>query len=191
MAGAKKLVTLSFILVPAGAVRPAGGCSGHYVAVHRGAYRAGLQVRRERRLVLQVPKVLIEVGANIVVKAESVQVSVVCHPLRLGDCLSFYWPRRKQFTSVPYYSSYMWRHGVQCHGVDSRLGESCFWRDIMVRLVRVQEQLQWWRLRGCPFEGRPREDSRVSLTCGRTGHSGRRGGALSPHAYTVSGMVMQ
>jgi hypothetical protein len=29
MAGAKQLVTLSFILVPAGAVRPAGGgCSG-------------------------------------------------------------------------------------------------------------------------------------------------------------------
>jgi hypothetical protein len=34
-------------------------------------------VRRERRLVLQVPEILIEVSANIVVKAESVQVSVV------------------------------------------------------------------------------------------------------------------
>jgi hypothetical protein len=57
-------------------------------------------VRRERRLVLQVPEVLIEASANIVVKAESVRVCVVrCSPLRLGDCPSFYRPRRKQFTS--------------------------------------------------------------------------------------------
>jgi hypothetical protein len=31
-----------------------------------------IQARRERRLVLQVPEVLIEASANIVVKAESV-----------------------------------------------------------------------------------------------------------------------
>jgi hypothetical protein len=35
---------------------------GHYIAVHRGACRGGLQARRERRLVLQVPEVLIEAG---------------------------------------------------------------------------------------------------------------------------------
>jgi hypothetical protein len=57
-------------------------------------------VRQERRPVLQVPEVLIEASANIVVKAESVQVSVVRRPLRLGDCPSFYRPRRRQFTSV-------------------------------------------------------------------------------------------
>jgi hypothetical protein len=34
MNGAKQLVTLGFILVPAGAVRPAGVCSGHYIALH-------------------------------------------------------------------------------------------------------------------------------------------------------------
>jgi hypothetical protein len=112
MAGAKQLVTLSFILVPAGAVRPVWVCSGHYITVHRGACRGGLQERRERRLVLQVPEVLTEASANIVVKAESVQVSAVRHPLRLGDCLSFYRPRRKQFTSVPYYSSYVWRYSA-------------------------------------------------------------------------------
>jgi hypothetical protein len=84
MVGAKKLVTLSFILVPAGAVRPAGVCSGHYIAVHCGACRGVLQARRERRLVLQVPEVLIEASANIVVKAESVQVSVVCRPPAAG-----------------------------------------------------------------------------------------------------------
>jgi hypothetical protein len=31
----------------------------------------------------------------------------------------------------------------------------------------------------------------VPLTWGRTGHSGRRGGVLSPHASTALGMVMQ
>jgi hypothetical protein len=41
MAGAKQLVTLGFILVPAGAVRPAGVCSGHYIALHRSACRGG------------------------------------------------------------------------------------------------------------------------------------------------------
>jgi hypothetical protein len=40
----------------------------------------GLQARRERRLGLQVPEVLIEASANIVVKAESVQVSAIRRP---------------------------------------------------------------------------------------------------------------
>jgi hypothetical protein len=71
MAGAKQLVTLSFILVPAGV------CSGHYIALHRGACRGGLQAWRERRLILQVPEIPIEASANIVVKAESVQVSSI------------------------------------------------------------------------------------------------------------------
>jgi hypothetical protein len=51
-AGAKQLVTLGFILVPAEAVRPAVICSRHYIALHRGACRGVLQVKRERRLVL-------------------------------------------------------------------------------------------------------------------------------------------
>jgi hypothetical protein len=63
---------LNFILVPAGAVRPAVACSGHYIALHRGARRGGLQAWRERRPGLQVPEVLIEASANIVAKAESV-----------------------------------------------------------------------------------------------------------------------
>jgi hypothetical protein len=37
-------------------------------------------VRRERRLVLQVPEVLIEANANIMVKAESVRVCAVRRP---------------------------------------------------------------------------------------------------------------
>jgi hypothetical protein len=53
-----------FILVPAGAVRPAVVCSGHW--------EGWLQARRERRPGLQVPEVLIEASANIVEKAESV-----------------------------------------------------------------------------------------------------------------------
>jgi hypothetical protein len=43
---------------------------GHYIALHRGACRGVLQARRERRLVPQVPEVLIEASANIGVKGE-------------------------------------------------------------------------------------------------------------------------
>jgi hypothetical protein len=110
MAGAKQLDDTSFILVPAGAVRPAGVCSEHYIASHRGACRAVLQVRRERRLVLQVLEVLIEASANIGVRGErrvSVPFVPVYRPLRLGDCPSFCRPRRAQFTGVPHYFAYV------------------------------------------------------------------------------------
>jgi hypothetical protein len=80
MAGAKKLVILGFILVPAGAVRPAGVCSRHYIALHRGACRGGLQAKWERRSGLQVPEVLIEASANIVVKGGSVRVRAPYRP---------------------------------------------------------------------------------------------------------------
>jgi hypothetical protein len=77
MAGAKQLGDTRFILVPAGAVRPAGVSSGHCIASHHSACRGVLQARREGRLVLQVPEVLIEASANIGVKAESVRVCTV------------------------------------------------------------------------------------------------------------------
>jgi hypothetical protein len=70
-------MTLGFILVPAGAVRPAVVCSGHYIASHRGARRGGLQAWRERSTGLQVPEVLIEASANIVVKVESACVIAI------------------------------------------------------------------------------------------------------------------
>jgi hypothetical protein len=76
MAGAKQLSDTSFILVPAGAVRPAVMCSGHYIVLHCGACRGALQARQERRLVLQVPEVLIEACANIGVMGER-RVSVL------------------------------------------------------------------------------------------------------------------
>jgi hypothetical protein len=73
--------------------------------LHRGARRGGLQAWRERRPGLQVPKVLIEESANIMVKAESVRVFAIRRPFpRLGDCPSFYRPRGEQFTGVPHYS---------------------------------------------------------------------------------------
>jgi hypothetical protein len=98
-----------FILVLAEAVRPAVVCSGHYIALHRGAHRGGLQPWWERRPGLQVPEVLIEASVDIVVKAESVYVITIrlLSPLRLGDCPSFYRPRREQFTCVPHYFTYM------------------------------------------------------------------------------------
>jgi hypothetical protein len=67
-------MTLGLSLFRPGAVRPAVVCSRHYIALHRGAHRGGLQARRERRPGLQVSEVLIEVSANIVVKAECVRV---------------------------------------------------------------------------------------------------------------------
>jgi hypothetical protein len=84
MAGAKQLVTLDFILVPAGGRTSSRVCSRHYIALHRSACRGGLQARRERRSIFQVPEVLIEASANIVVKAESVQVSTVRRPPAAG-----------------------------------------------------------------------------------------------------------
>jgi hypothetical protein len=41
MAGAKQLGDTRFILVPAGAVRPAGVCSRHCIALHRGLVEGG------------------------------------------------------------------------------------------------------------------------------------------------------
>jgi hypothetical protein len=92
---------------------------------------------------------------------------------------------------VPYCFIYVWRYGVQHRGVDGRPGESRFWRDVMVYPVSVQERLRGWRRRGCPFGGRPRADSRVSLTGGRTRHSSGRGNVPSPRASTASRMTMQ
>jgi hypothetical protein len=73
-----------FILLPAGVVRPAVVCSGHYIASHHGARRGGLQAWQERCPGLQVPEVLIEASANIVVKAESVYVIAVRRPPVVG-----------------------------------------------------------------------------------------------------------
>jgi hypothetical protein len=84
MAGTKQLATLVLSWFRPGAVCPAEVCSGHYIALHRGARRGGLQARWERRSGLQVPELLIEASANIVVKAGSVQVIVVRRPLSRG-----------------------------------------------------------------------------------------------------------
>jgi hypothetical protein len=81
-------------------------CSGHYIALHRGARRGGLQAWWERRPGLQVPEVLTESSANIVEKAESVRVIAVHRPVSspaAGGCPSLYRPRREQFTCVPHY----------------------------------------------------------------------------------------
>jgi hypothetical protein len=80
MASAKQLMTLILSWFRPGALRPTVMCSGHYIALHRGARRGGLQARRERRSGLQVPEVLIEASANIAVKAESVRVFAIGRP---------------------------------------------------------------------------------------------------------------
>jgi hypothetical protein len=80
MTGAKQLVARGFTLVPAGGRTSNRGVLEALYCVHRGARRGGLQAKRERRSDLQVPEVLIGASANIVVKAESVQVSAVRRP---------------------------------------------------------------------------------------------------------------
>jgi hypothetical protein len=74
-------------------------------------------------------------------------------PLRPGDCPSFYRPRRRQFTSVPHCSSYVWRYGAQYNGVDDRPGESGFRRSIMSCPVSAQERLRGWRRSSLRLDG--------------------------------------
>jgi hypothetical protein len=78
---------------------------GALYCLHRGARRGAATSEGERRPGLQVPEVLIEASANIVEKAESVRVIAVRRPVspRLGDCPSFYRPRRELFTCMPHY----------------------------------------------------------------------------------------
>jgi hypothetical protein len=77
MAGAKQLVTRGFILVPAEGRTSSRGVLEALNCVHRGARRGGLQAKWERRPGLQVPEVLMEASANIVVKAGSAQVIAI------------------------------------------------------------------------------------------------------------------
>jgi hypothetical protein len=116
-------------------------CSEHYIASHRGARRGGLQAWRERRSGLQVPEVLIEASANIVVKVESVCVIAIrrpiVRPLRLGDCLSFYRLRREQFTCVPHYS-------LTCGGV------ACSATELTTVLANLAPVGASWRIL-CPY----------------------------------------
>jgi hypothetical protein len=110
MAGAKQVDDTGFILVRAGAIHPAVVRSGHYIVLHRGACRGVVQAWRLRRLVLQVPEVLIDAGANIRVKGRKACECVVrlcLSPLRLGDCPSFYRPRTGKFIGVPHYFAYV------------------------------------------------------------------------------------
>jgi hypothetical protein len=101
-------VTLGFILVPTGGGTSSRSVLGALYCVAPWCLQRGLQAKRERRSSLQVLEVLIEASANIVVKAESVQVIAArCPPLRLGVCPSFYRQRRQQFTSAPHYFVYV------------------------------------------------------------------------------------
>jgi hypothetical protein len=79
MAGAKQLVTRCFILVPAGAVRPAMVCSGHYIELYRSACRGGGGYKRGGRggRASRSQRFLIEASSNIVVRAVSVRVCLL------------------------------------------------------------------------------------------------------------------
>jgi hypothetical protein len=112
----------------------------------------------------------------------SVEVS-----LWLGDCPSFYRPRREQFTSMPHYSP-------ACAGMASSATELT---TVLVNLAPVGAS---WRIL-CPYRsdfegsgvevGRPWAGSRVPSTGVRTRYSGGHGDVLSPCAPTASGMSSQ
>jgi hypothetical protein len=92
---------------------------------------------------------------------------------------------------VPHSFSYVWRYGVQHHGVYGLPSKSYFWQSVMVCPASVQERLRGWRCKSF-FPGRRAcVISRVELTEGRRSHNGGRGGVLSSRTPTTSGMVLQ
>jgi hypothetical protein len=154
-------------------------CSGHCVALHRGACRGVLQARRERRLVLQVPKVLIEASANVRVKERGVCVHTVhlcLRPLRQRDCPSFYRPRREQFTGVPHYSP-------TCEGM------VCSAAELTIILADLAPVLASWRIL-CSYrsglEGGGIEVARPAAARGSARGCRRRGAVRG----TVAGVTM-
>jgi hypothetical protein len=46
---------------------------------------------------------------------------------------------------MPHYSSYVWRYGAQCNGVDARLGKSSFRRSVVACPLSAQERLRGWQ----------------------------------------------
>jgi hypothetical protein len=81
MAGAKQLVTLGFYPGSGRGLYVQQGCArGTILRCTMVLIEGGLQARRKRRSGLQVPKVLTEASANIMVKAETVQVIAICRP---------------------------------------------------------------------------------------------------------------
>jgi tRNA threonylcarbamoyladenosine modification (KEOPS) complex Cgi121 subunit len=72
MAGAEQSKDTWFILVPAGAVRPAAVCSGALYCLHCGARRGVATSEAGEKAWPPSPRGLIEASANIVGKAENV-----------------------------------------------------------------------------------------------------------------------
>jgi hypothetical protein len=96
MAGAKELMNTGFYPGSGRGPYVQQGCArGTILCCTVVLVEGGYKRRWERRSGLQVPEVLIEASANIVVKAERVQVIAIHRPLRLGGCPSFYRPRRR------------------------------------------------------------------------------------------------
>jgi hypothetical protein len=91
MVGAKQLRTLGLSWFRPGPYVQQGCARGTVLLRTRVPVEGCLQVRRERRRSLQVPRDVIEASANIVGKTESVRLTATCclMPLRRGDRLPF------------------------------------------------------------------------------------------------------
>jgi hypothetical protein len=95
----------SFILVPAGAVRPAEVCSWHYIALHRGACSGAATSKAGEEAWPPSPK---RSGWRCCGRIEECVRDVVSNvrvsmSLRRGGSPSFYRPRRGRFTGMPHY----------------------------------------------------------------------------------------
>jgi hypothetical protein len=99
-------------------------------------------VWRERRSGLHVSEVLIEAGANIVVKEESVRVIAIRRPpCGWGTARPFIGQGESSYRCAALFS-YMWRRVEQCHGVDDHPSKSCSCWCVVARPVPVQERLR-------------------------------------------------
>jgi hypothetical protein len=117
-------------------------------------------------------------------------IAIHCRPAA-GGLPFLLWAKESAIYRPATLFSYVWRHGVQCHGVDDRPGESCSSRGVVARPVLVQERLRGWWCRGWLSGRRPRAGSRASSTEVRTRYSGRHGDVPSMCVPTASGISSQ
>jgi hypothetical protein len=138
MVGAKQPETRDFILVPAGAVRPAVVCLRHYIALHRGACSGA--ATSEAGEEAWPPSLKrsdwgdCQYRGRRSVRAKCVVMSVVrLMPLRRGGSPSFYRPRRGRFTGM-------------LHCLATSGGMACSAGELAAVLAALAPVLSSWRI---------------------------------------------
>jgi hypothetical protein len=148
MVGAKQQETRDFILVTAGAVRPAVACSRHYIALHRSAYsgaatsKAGEEARppSPRWSDRSEFRCYGRIEERVCVAVSDVRVCI--SPAAWGFTFLLWTKERVNYRHAALFS-YMGEYGVQRRGVGGRLDGPC--HDLVIMACPVPEQ---WQLRG-------------------------------------------